>query len=270
MKATKTYEEVAIQSMGSYLELDKDGYVINSTSAAKVQEEWKPALDEIVEAYKKQYGDKLTSVYVRGSVPKGTAIKGISDIDSLAYVSLSQDEISHDWTDEAEKKIIERHPFIQGVELSVDPAEDVANDSILLAQSLCVFGKDISEGLPKLKPGKEMITHLFHIDKQFSWLRKKLPKIENDEEEMRKGCLWLMKVLLRSGFELTMNRSHKYTRDLYRCYETFSEYYPEKEPEMREVLYLALNPITDKQKFEDLMAGLGAWIQEEAKIQYPD
>jgi uncharacterized protein len=73
---------------------------------------------------------------------------------------------------------------------------------------------------------------------------------------------------LRSGFELTMNRSKRYTRDLYRCYETFAEYYPEKEPEMREVLCLALNPITNKEKLYELMTGLGGWLQEEARIQY--
>ncbi len=267
--AAATHEEIPMQPIGSYFELDKEGYVVNPTSIEKIQEEWKPAVDEVIDSYKKEYGDKLSSVYIRGSVAKGGAVKDISDIDSFAYVNLPKEEISHDWTDQAEKEIIQHHPFVQGVELSVDPTADVANDNILLFQSLCVYGKDISEDLPKLKPGKEMVIHLFNIDKRLVWFKSKLETIENDEAEMRRACLWLTKGLLRSGFELTMNRSKKYTRDLYRCYETFAEYYPEKEREMREVLYLALNPTTDKQKLEELMFGLGKWLQEEAKVQYP-
>jgi len=72
-----------------------------------------------------------------------------------------------------------------------------------------------------------------------------------------------MKGLLRVGFELTMERSQKYTRDLYRCYETFAEYYPEKEPEMREVLDLALNPTADKEKMKQIMENFGAWLLAE-------
>lgn len=264
----ENHESVAIQPLGSYFELDEDGFVVNPTSVEKIQEEWEPVLDDVVEAYKKEYGSKLSSVYVRGSVAKGEAIKGISDVDSFAYVRVPQENISHEWTEEAEKKLTEKHPFVQGVELSVDPIESVAKDRILLFQSLCIYGKDISGDMPKLKPGKEMVIHLFNIEKRLAWFKNKLEPIGGDEEEKRKACLWLTKELLRSGFELTMNRSHKYTRDLYRCYETFSEYYPEKESDMREVLYLALNPTTDKQKFEELMTGLGEWLQEEAKIQY--
>jgi hypothetical protein len=265
---TKKHNEVPIRNIGSYFELDAEGFVINPTSLDKIQEDWKPALGEVVESYKKVYGDALTTVYIRGSVAKGTAIKYISDIDSFAYATLTDEEISLEWTDAAEKEIIEKYPFIQGVELSVDPVTAINADQILLAQSICIYGQDISINIPKLKPGREMITNLFKLNTTFEWFRNKLELIGGNEEELKRACVWLSKTLLRAGFELTVGRSHRYTRDLYPCFETFAEYYPEREGEMKKVLYLALNPITDKNVFLTLMDGLGRWIMKEAKVQY--
>lgn len=81
--------------------------------------------------------------------------------------------------------------------------------------------------MPKLKVEKDLAIHSRNFHKRVDRYKERLAKEEVDEET-KKSCVWFMKGLLRVGFEITMERSQKYTRDLYRCYETFSEYYPEK------------------------------------------
>ncbi|MEZ4103239.1 MAG: hypothetical protein R3B55_01620 [Candidatus Paceibacterota bacterium] len=110
-----------------------------------------------------------------------------------------------------------------------------------------------------------MILHISN-DQRYEnaekWFREIDPSLE---EDIKNKCVWLMKNILRSGFEITMERSKRYTRDLYLCYKDFSEYYPEKEKIMREVLDLALNPISDKEKILEIKDKITPFLLEEAK-----
>ncbi|MEZ4103650.1 MAG: hypothetical protein R3B55_03850 [Candidatus Paceibacterota bacterium] len=62
-------------------------------------------MDDVVEVYKKHFGDKLINVYVRGSVVKGQAVEGVSDLNSFAYVDLKDDEIESGWQAESRKEL---------------------------------------------------------------------------------------------------------------------------------------------------------------------
>lgn len=260
-------EGIPIRKIGTYFEVDEEGYIINPCSIEKIQEVWNPVIADVIASYREHCGDTLHSVYVRGSVAKGTAIENVSDLDSFSYVNIPREDISYDWLREAEREIADRYPFAEGVEMNMDSVQNVETNRIMLQQSICVYGPDLSKDLPKLKPGKDMIVHAFTLDQRMDWLKSKLDTLEG--ADLQDKCVWLMKGFLRTGFELTMDRSKTYTRDLYPCYETFSKYYPEKEPEMREALMLALNPTDDKEKLVRLMEGLGTWLEHEAKIIYP-
>ncbi len=150
--------------------------------------------------------------------------------------------------------------LLQGLRWGAFPLSDIENDYIILNQSLCIYGTPVS--VPRLKPGKEMAIHARGFHNRMTWFEQFLAKDE-PEEEIKKGCVWLMKGFLRVGFEITMERERVYTRDLYRCYETFSKYYPEKEPDMREVLYLALNPVSDRAVIKKVVDLMGKWLIQE-------
>lgn len=60
-------------------------------------------------------------------------------------------------------------------------------------------------------------------------------------------------------------KADKFTRDLYLCWETFCDYYPEKKPEMKTVLEYAVNPPTDKQNVIAQIDTFGRWVAAEDK-----
>ncbi len=258
MEKSSTEKKIEIKPTGSYFNIDKDGFVINPASAEKIQEEWKPVIEDVIDSYKKLYKDKLKNVYIRGSVAKGEAVLDISDIDAFAYVDANRQDLPS--AREERRLIVEKYPFIASVEMGISPLSEIPLDTIILNQSLCVYGEPIE--VPKLKPGKEMAIHSPSFHNRFTKFENFLNK-EDSEEEIKKDCVWFMKGLLRVGFEITMERSGRYTRDLYRCYETFAEYYPEKEVEMKEVLTLALNPTSDKRNIKKIMDNLGQWLLKE-------
>jgi len=82
-----------VKPIGSFLQTDTDGFIVNTTSPEKIQSAWLPAVEMVSDAYRKHFGENLHSVYIRGSVAKGEAIDNISDIDSFAIVTLPYDDI---------------------------------------------------------------------------------------------------------------------------------------------------------------------------------
>lgn len=255
-------DTISIQPMGSYLETNADGYLINPASLDNMQPEYQPVIQDVVNLYKETYGDALKQVYVRGSVAKGQAIPYISDLDTFAYVDESAEYLKENSTNRKMRALLEeKYDFVQEIEMNADPMSRAEKDYIILNQSVCVYGEPLS--IPKMKPGKEMASHAPNFHNRLIKYQKFLAEESNDKEEIKQFCTWVMKGFLRAGFELTMERSKRYTRDLYLCYKDFSEYYPEKEPEMHQVLHLALNPTTDKKVIQDVIDGIGDWILSE-------
>jgi hypothetical protein len=130
-------------------------------------------------------------------------------------------------------------------------------------QSLCLYGTNLADAIPPYKVGFETTQHIQNIatkvEDMLSWFQE-----DKTDEKVLKKCGWIMKQLLRSASELVMERSGKYTRDLYPCYEIFSQYYPQKKDEMYKVLELAIYPTKDKQVILEVVSGIGKWIANEA------
>jgi uncharacterized protein len=258
--------KLEIKPIGSFLETDSDGFIVNTTSIKNIQPNWMPAVQMIKDAYLKNLGEHLHSVYIRGSVAKGKAIENISDIDSFAVVNLLYNDIDSSWTKDFAERLIKDFPFITGVEMGIIPFDEIKNskgDQIMIkTQSICIHGKNLANMFPSMKPGIETAQHFQgiaqEIDKTKEWLQK-----EHTDEEICRRCTWIMKRILRCGFELIMERSQKYTRDLYLCYEEFSKYYPDKESQMREVLDLAINPVADKNQIKSVLDSLVHWLVSE-------
>ena len=182
-------------------------------------------------------------------------------MDSFAYVDLKDNEIEKSWRVEAKRYLKEKYPFVEAFEIYAEKPSE--NSGFFVSQSLCLYGKE--REVKKRKPGREMFYHI-NDNQRYENAEKWFREIEpSSGEQIKNKCAWLMKNILRSGFELTMERSKRYTRDLYLCYKDFSEYYPEKEAIMREVFDLALNPISDKEKILEIKNQITPLLLEEAK-----
>lgn len=247
---------VEIKETGSYFDVDDQGYIVNPASLDKIQKEWRLILDAIVTSHKENFKDKLVAVYVRGSVAKGEAIEEISDVDSFAYVDIPQEDIDRTQTKKSVKEIHRQFPFVQSIEMEVDSITSAPDDQFWIGQSALVYGRDLQT--KRFKIGRDIIFHLEYPDKTPA-VQNKLAKGMRPEEV----CVWLCKQILRSGIELCYERSGRYSRDIYRCFETFSEYYPEKSVDMKQVLFLALNPTSDESEILKISQDWAEWLSTE-------
>lgn len=75
-----------------------------------------------------------------------------------------------------------------------------------------------------------------------------------------------MKVIIRSGFELVMEREQQYIPDFFLYYQTFSKYYPHQAAKMRQCLYYYLNPISSSPQLNTFIKNWTAHLLEAFKF----
>src|SRR5881392_816055 len=63
--------------------LDPEGYIAREGSQARVEEPFRPVVAAARERLLDVFGTRMTSAYLYGSVPRGTARTGRSDLDLL-------------------------------------------------------------------------------------------------------------------------------------------------------------------------------------------
>jgi hypothetical protein len=262
-------DRIEIKKMGSFLELDDEGFVKSIDTKAPLQESWSDVVDRVIEFYKKEVGPELHSVYIRGSAAKAEAVDFVSDLDSFA---VSRIEVGDEprAMDEFEKGIKKDFPFCNHVEISVVSLDQVSEvppkrkrsiwEELIKTQSRCVFGEDLSSAIAPFLL-EDMLGHSLYLDDE---VKNKLPSYmkedKDDPIELKSNCVWIMRRILRGAFDLVMVKEAKFTRDLYLCYEVVSKVYPEKESSLRQALSLSLNPSSNPKEWMPLVLELNDWI----------
>jgi hypothetical protein len=197
---------------------------------------------------------------LRGSVARGNSVDGFSDVDvfALIYDWKARWEMAG-WQPDLQRELQVAFPFVREVEVMTSQYFDNFHQKnsrlamIIKTQSLCIYGEDLNEVIPPFLPNKKMILHL-------TWLEEDVNDFLQKEKITKLHCQEIAKILIRSGFELVMQKEQKFTTDLYLCYQVFSKYFPGKEQEMREMLHLYLNPMEDAFYLKKRVKEIGMWV----------
>lgn len=266
---------IEIKKHGSYLGIDKNGFVIPLATVNLVQSKWKNLIDDVVRFYIAQFGNQLHSVYIRGSVAKGDAVDGISDLDSFAILNNDAEDLNLTASEHFQKSMNSKYPFCSHIEITFINKKFINRDfpprkrsiwaELIKTQSICVYGENLAIEIESFIL-EDMIGHSYFIEKEL----EKLPKIFDEEKDKSKDiidtCIWITRRILRSGFDLVMVREQRFTRDLYLCYESFSKYYPEKKMAMYAILNLSLNPTDNIHQINEKIKNIAPWLLDEIKV----
>jgi hypothetical protein len=254
------------QRLGRFLSVDEFGYVKPDVSLDRIGAVWKPLVAFVSDALMNRRG--VRSVYLRGSIPRGLAIENVSDADFF-YLS----ETDYESADgNLEQAVQARFAFAKGLELSrLDhaslerirrPQRRPYFQMLLKTQCLLLAGEDIARDIAPFQLGAEMVSHVFSLQSEFSRLPSLLEEGRKTgvEQSMRQ---WFSRRIVRSGFEVTMDRNDRFTRDLYLCYEQFTRFYPDRSEQMFRVLINCLNGDESPLQYAELVAFL---VREGARL----
>jgi hypothetical protein len=263
-----------IQKIGHLMQVDGDGYLVNECRWDAIKAPWL----ELVESLRSlcvENCDRIHSIYLRGSVPRGQAILNVSDLDSIVII---QGEITPDLGADMlaiEEQLEKQYPFCQKVEISIASDDEVQSSgsywqALLQTQGLCIYGEDLRSQFPRFAPSHAMISHAFDLADDLAEakmiLRQLSPTQLDFESTISQKCRWICKRLVRTGFELVMIRDRSFSRDLYPCYARFAHYYPDQAQLMYKALELAIQPSSNRDGLLLFLNHLGTWLVERVEM----
>ena len=265
-----------IQPIGHFFAKDAAGYLLNDTAFEKIPQHWLPVLEKIKNKYLQFYGSQVHSIYLRGSLPRGVAVDGFSDVDVFALLH----EVDWRWRivdfqTEIEAELQSEFSFVRQVEAMASayqfPFFELVSPSggknkrlavVIKTQSLCIHGTDLNAQIPPCLPDRNMILHLHWLEEDvIDFLKKK------EEEASPSEIRAIIKVIIRSGFELVLEKQKIFTPDLYWCAHAFGETFPEQADEMWELLYLFLNPPEEIGRLRKIVKAMNDFILSIVRLQ---
>ena len=174
-----------------------------------------------------------------------------------------------------DRDIKSKYPFVEKLDFGYDPGtyyKDLLDKNrnmgyldtmfVIKHHSVCISGDNIQDKIPDFKLSTIPRSY-YDLGKIIEKLKRNLfdPNVDPSRIKMMMG--WISKKIVRNGFELIMDDSDVYTRDLYQCWKLFSEKYPEKEDLMKKALEKAIYPTEDRNDLFNIFNGIGDWIVKE-------
>jgi uncharacterized protein len=251
--------------------LDDQGFIAREGSLDRVTPEFAPVVAAARARIAGTFGPgRLHSGYLYGSIPRGTAIPGRSDLDLL--LALRREPAPADRADAGalEAQLDRAFPQVNGV------GAGLASTATLLSElerhdlgwfvaCLCtpLLGEDLAARLPRYRP-TPLLARETNGDLGLllpDW-RAEAARAGTDAERRRLSRRFGRRVV-RTGFTLVMPRWGGWTSDLGRSAEVFGQYYPERAAQMRAAATTAREPSADPATLRMLLEDLGPWLAAE-------
>lgn len=242
--------------------IDSAGYVQSDISIEKVSAAFKPVLSESISGLVRVLGSKLHSIYLYGSVGRGNAVFGESNLDLSIIVKTTLSEAEEATLNQLERNICCRYEAISKLECDVGSYAQamVANEYEwqfwLKHMCICVWGDDLREGIspykPSLKVGLEMNKD---IRRRLLTTLKRL----NDNNYLAEGKS-IAKKVLRTHYALYSEMDNSFYTSLPEIAACLQRYEPEMKNSIEDALSMAKGLIASQQSVVELINGYGRFV----------
>jgi predicted nucleotidyltransferase len=223
--------------------LSAAGYILREGSLSRIPAAFRPAADEARRRISHSFRRRLHCAYLYGSVPRGTAEPGRSDLDILLVLRSEPTDADRAEAGRIEAALHARHPVIDGAGILLLSARRILSpaeryDLGFFVACLCtpLSGEDLAPLLPWYRPTRELARETngdlgLFLDR---WRRS-----AGSGQELDRLGRTVGRKTVRTGFTLVMPRWNGWTSDLDVSAEVFGRYYPERSGQMAEAVTLA-------------------------------
>ncbi|ELP62433.1 nucleotidyltransferase domain-containing protein [Streptomyces turgidiscabies] len=258
--------------------LDREGFILREGSLARVPPAFRPVVDAARDRVVDVFGTRLHSAYVYGSIPRGTARVGHSDLDLLLALREEPTETDRAAARALDSALDNEFGQIDGSgTLLVSRAQVLSDlerhDLGWFVACLCtpLHGEDLARHLPRYRPdsllARETNGDLAPCLPRWRRLIAEATASGAPPGAVRARVRVISRRLVRTGFTLVMPRWEGWTSDLHEMAEAFAAYYPEWGPRMREAAALGLRPTDDPAVLRSFLCShveeLGVWLSAE-------
>ncbi|MFD6288540.1 nucleotidyltransferase [Streptomyces sp. NPDC060205] len=263
--------------------LDAQGYIEREGSLGLVPAAFRPVVASARDRVSDVFGGRLHSAYLYGSIPRGTACVGRSDLDLLLVLREEPTEADRADARTLDEALDKEFAQIDGAGTLLAGRAQVLSDLERhdlgwFVACLCtpLLGEDLAEELPRYRPDALLARETNGDLALFlpRW-RERIAGVTGvtgaggpQEAALRPLVRYMSRHLVRTGFTLVMPRWNGWTSDLAEMAEVFAAYYPERDhprraAQLREAAVLGHEPVGDRTVLRSYVDDLGPWLAEE-------
>ena len=240
--------------------------------AEPLQEQYQPAVYELIKYLRSGLGDNLHSVYLYGSVARKTARPGYSNLDVVVVTQRDFEQNRATLLNTVRWRFQSRYPFITDIHIQTAQVKEIASlDSLfswgflLRHCAICIYGQNLAECFGDYEPSWEIAKYWnMDIADRLAWYREKIAKAQSEAEQITAQQL-VAKKLLRAAYSVVMYRDKNWYDDPRECGDAFLLYHPEKQVEISRLGLLLRNKVIPKRSVIGLLDSFGHWLVEEYK-----
>ncbi|MBV2357867.1 nucleotidyltransferase domain-containing protein [Streptomyces sp. J2-1] len=251
--------------------LTADGYFVREGALTRVAPAFHPVLDAVRRRLPAAFGDRLHSAYLYGSIPRGTARPGRSDLDVLIVLRDEPDDTDRAATralgtalDTEFAAIDGTGALLYGVDRLLSPAEREDMGWFLACLCTPLLGDDLAARLPRYRATSRLARETNgDLAALLPRWRERISGAGDTEEALRPLVRFMSRHLVRTGFTLVMPRWQGWTSDLGEMAAVFGAYYPERAADLLRAARLGREPVGDAALLRSYTEDLGPWLAAE-------
>lgn len=251
--------------------LDAQGFIAREGSLARVPHAFRPVVAAARDRLPRAFGPRLHSAYLYGSIPRGTARVGRSDLDLLVALREEPTDADREAARTLGEAVDKEFPQVDGVgTLLFGRARLLSEleryDLGWFVACLCtpLLGEDLAERLPRYRPDSLLARETNGDLALFlpRW-RERISGAEDSDEARRPLVRFMSRHLVRTAFTLVMPRWNGWTSDLREMAEAFAAYYPRRAAQLRAAAVRGYDPCGYPDVLRSYVDDLGPWLAEE-------
>lgn len=251
--------------------LDAEGYIAREGSLNRVQPEFAAVVDRAGTRIADTFdATRMHSAYLYGSIPRGTATPGTSDLDLLIALHREPTDRDRRDADTLSADLDAAFVHINGVGIELASTTKLLSeleryDLGWFVACLCtpLLGTDLAGQLPRYRPTALLARETNgDLDQAIrAWQQQRSAGLT--DTQYRRLSRVAARRIVRTGLTLVMPCWGGWTSDLDRSAEIFGHYYPDRAQQMRLAAGLARIPATDPAVLDLIIDDLAVWLAAE-------
>ncbi|MBB6482740.1 nucleotidyltransferase domain-containing protein [Spirochaeta isovalerica] len=219
-------------------------------------QEFQPLIDTFIESIQK-HASEIHSIYMCGSIPKGTAVPYESDADFTVVLKRNPTEFEKNSILNLTVETQNKFNIVTKIDVPICTVQDVLSNPYdwgfwVKIVSICIFGPDLSNQVPNLYPSPELQKTYFVAAEEQIPGSINIALTETDDSVRMSVQKKSIKKIIRAVYSLYFQIEESWTEDINEFISTIERQIPKGNKSITELIQSYHQPELTRKEFKKI------------------